>query len=57
MSERKFSETPCLMMEETIIPYCQPIPSDVIPMLTVVAVFLLGALIYRWWHNKHARKK
>ncbi|MDZ8119683.1 hypothetical protein [Pontiella agarivorans] len=41
-------------MEETAIPYCEPPPSDVIPMLVVALVFLGGTIVYRWFRNRRA---
>jgi hypothetical protein len=42
------------------IPFCPPswdTPSDVIPMLVVIAVFLIGGWLGRLWKRKQKAKR
>jgi hypothetical protein len=44
-------------MEQTLyIPFCPPVPNDTIPMLVVVAVFVLGGWLIRRWRKKRSSK-
>jgi hypothetical protein len=43
-------------MEQTTIPYCEPAPSDVLPMLVIAAVFVIGTWLFRRWRKRRQSK-
>ncbi len=45
------------MEDPLTIPYCEPPPSDVIPMLVTAAVFVLGWWLIRRWKKKRGSSK
>jgi len=40
-------------MDQTLyIPFCPPVPRDIVPMLVIVSLFLLGGWLIRRWKKK-----
>jgi len=44
------------MEQQFNFPFCPPVPSDAIPMLVIIAVFVLGGWLLRRWKKKRASK-
>jgi flagellar biogenesis protein FliO len=46
------------MEQTTTVPFCAPEPSNLIPMLVVVAAFVLtGWVVRRWRQKRRPRRK